>query len=197
MCTYSWRASRFIEHLYREKEIHKEQRHKHVIHKLVLSSSFFGLGQITTISSLYHFLYIVPFIALVHDVYIFAEHFKVHRVGAFLRYLSVPPACYEEIAWEKYARSHPEKRAYWASFAYTFLITAFSGISLYSAKPITGFIQDKQFIYWLILCALATIAVFGFSLKLRIQIRDIEEELGKKKEEEEKEKAKKETGGNR
>ena len=68
----------FLQHLYKEKETHKEHRHKHVIYKLVLTGSFFGLGQFTRNPELMNlFLYIVPFIALVHDVYITGEHLKV------------------------------------------------------------------------------------------------------------------------
>jgi hypothetical protein len=81
-------SEEFLKRLYKEQELHKEHRHKHVIYKLVLSASFFGLGQFSTVSGVYHlFLYVVPFIALVHDLYIFAEDYKVKRVGFFFRKL--------------------------------------------------------------------------------------------------------------
>lgn len=75
------RNERFLEHLFKEKEIHKEHRHKHVIYKLILIGSFFGLGQFNHVSNMFHlFLYVVQIIALVHDLYIFAEDFKVKRM---------------------------------------------------------------------------------------------------------------------
>jgi hypothetical protein len=110
------RSSKFIEQLYHEKEIHKDHRHKHVLHKLILTGTFFGLGQVSTPTSLNHlFLYIVPFVALVHDAYIFAEHFKVHRIGLFLRILAKSGntnICSEENEWEEYLKIHMERYAY-------------------------------------------------------------------------------------
>jgi len=170
------RTKTFLSHLYREKEIHKEQRHKHVVHKLVLSGSFFGLSQLTSNPHLFHlFLYIVPFVALVHDSYIFAEHFKVHRVGIFLRKLECPPACKEELDWEKFAHSNPERNAKWASFTYTILVTTFSVLAIYYSDYKGAGVLADLFYYWVGLCVISTLAVFGFSINLRIKIRDIED----------------------
>ena len=169
-------AQGFLEHLHTEKFLHKEQRHKHVIHKLVLSGGFFGLGQLTNNANLFHlFLYIVPFISLIHDVYIFSEHFKVHRVGVFIRkVMACPPVSNEELAWEKFAQEHPEKNAKWASFAYTILITIFSALAVYYSDYVESGALAGLYYYWVFLCVFATLAVFGFSATLQNKIDKIE-----------------------
>jgi len=124
----------FLEHLYKEKEIHKEHRHKHVIYKLVLTGSFFGLGQFTRNTELLNlFLYIVPFIALVHDVYITGEHLKVQRVGNFINsFESIKKSyvCIEEVIWEKYLINHREKWSYKASLLYTTIVSVFCTVAI-------------------------------------------------------------------
>ena len=135
------RNETFLEHLYKEKEIHKEHRFRHVIFKMALTGSFFGLGHfppISTSESLPNFaslfLYVVPFIAFVHDFYIAAEHFKVQRVGLFIRNL-VPSdgssVCPEEVTWENFTKDRRETWAFKASLAYSFIISGFSALSLY------------------------------------------------------------------
>jgi hypothetical protein len=172
------RSKRFLEHLYAEKELHKEHRHKHVMQKLTLSSAFFGLGQFSGSTPLAHlFLYIVPFIALVHDVYIFAEHFKVHRTGIFVRKTKFSSVCKLERAWEDYANSHREVSAKRASFAYTILITLLSIASVYVLKVGTSPVHDLLFWAWVITCAIATLGVFGYSLRLQWKIRDMDSAL--------------------
>lgn len=129
------RNEAFLQHLYKEKEIHKEHRQKHVLYKLILTGSFFGLGQFARGSDLYNlFLYVVPFIAMVHDIYISGEHFKVQRVGMFLKNfegIDNSPLCPEELLWEKYLERHRETWAYKASIFYSTLITAFSATAIY------------------------------------------------------------------
>lgn len=170
----SSRTSRFIEHLYQEKEFHKEHRHKHVIYKLVLSTTFFGLGHIKGNAQLFQlFLYVVPFIALVHDVYIFAEHFKVHRVGLFIRRLgSEPdiPVCKEELDWEEYVKEHREKYAVVASLAYTVCITVFSAAAIYLSGFDDTTITKEYFVLWsgVVFSCIAMVFVFAWYLRIKI-----------------------------
>lgn len=166
--------------MYNEKELHKDQRHKHVIYKLILSSSFFGVGQFTADPFLFHlFLYIVPFIALVHDVYIFAEHYKVQRVGVFIRNLKSPWICKEEKEWKELAHEHPEKRAKWTSFGYTWMLILFSAIAVYVKDVQPQNMPSELFYIWLCLSGAATLGVFGFSVDLKNRINDIEKQVKK------------------
>jgi hypothetical protein len=191
----------FLEHLYKEKEIHKEHRHKHVMHKLVLSSTFFGLGQFSGmagVSSL--FLYVVPLIALVHDLYIFAEDYKVKRVGFFLRQLRQQVeglACPEEILWEqKWLRKHRERWAYWASFTYTLIITVFAAVAIFafdysaSLHPQPIAFAPSQIVFtwhpmllvyllWLLICAVATVEVFFHGRSMRTDVKKMKLRLKK------------------
>lgn len=178
------RSERFLEHLFKEKELHKEHRHKHVIYKLILTGSFFGLGQFNNVSNTFHlFLYVVPIIALVHDTYIFAEDFKVKRVGFFFRKLKkkfpTSPICREEIFWEKdYLNNHREKWAYIASLFYTIIITLFSAVAVYKFD-FREYESRQIYLYllWLLFCACLIVLVFFYAKALKKKIIQIEIEL--------------------
>jgi len=171
------RSYSFLTSLYREKEIHKEHRHKHVIQKLLLTSLFFGFGQLVKDNSLiFLLLYAVPLIAVVHDVYIFAEHDKIRRVGDFIKVLGRErntSICPEEISWEEYATNHREKRALIGSLAYTLIISAFSAAAILKLNPSEKY--DWFFQAWGIVVVLAIIAVFVkgyFEIKFQIKRRN-------------------------
>jgi len=169
----SSRSDNFLESLYREKEIHKEHRHKHVIQKLLLTSSFFGLGQFVRETSLLSLLlYAVPLIAVVHDIYIFAEHEKIRRVGDFIKDLGSKGStsvCPEEIAWENFATDHREKRALVGSLAYTLIISAFSAAAIVKFNP--SVIRDSFFLAWIVVVVLAVIVVFAKGyIEIKVQI---------------------------
>lgn len=146
------RKKMFVQQLYEEKNLHKEHRHKHVIYKLILTGSFFGIGQVERSTA--YFLFIVPFIALVHDIYITSEHFKVQRIGAFIRNLDIEdsPICIEEKVWERYLENHRETWAYRASLLYTLCITIFCVIRIINLKDFT---DPKLIIPWAIVCGIA------------------------------------------
>ena len=141
----------------------------------MFSSTFFGLGQFVNVSSLLNlFLYIVPFIALIHDVYIFAEDFKVKRVGLFLRKyedVSESPICKEEIDWEKYVKRHREKWAYRGSFAYTILVSIFSAVAILILDK-NVFVYPFMIVYivWFLLCVTGVVVVFKYARALREKV---------------------------
>lgn len=82
------RAKKFLEQLYNEKEIHKEHRHKHLLYKLSFVLAIFGFGSLgLKIDILKPLIYLVPFVALCHDIYIFSEDYKVKRIGYFIKLL--------------------------------------------------------------------------------------------------------------
>lgn len=189
------RSDDFFVNLYKEKEIHKEHRHKHVIYKLILSSSFFGLGQLGVASTTYNlFLYVVPLIALVHDLYIFAEDYKVKRVGFFIQFLKTKPdcpACQEEYLWEEeWLSEHREIHAYEASFAYTVILTVFAAVALFFAnysefwtlKIFTNFNEWWNakiliFLIWLSICVYSIRKVFKYGKSLDQQVIKMKEGL--------------------
>ena len=167
------RGEFFLQHLYKEKEIHKEHRHKHVVYKLVLTGSFFGLGQFTSSQNLFClFLYVVPFIALVHDVYIIGEHLKVQRVGQFIKHLSDikgDSVCLEEVIWEKYLVDNRETWAYKASLLYSLIISTFSAIAIHTIAP-----PDSEILYvsWLYMWLVLLVVVWARAAMLVLRKRD-------------------------
>lgn len=172
------RSKTFIQHLYKEKEIHKEHRHRHVIHKLFLTSSFFGLGQLSKSDEILNlFLYIVPIIAIVHDIYVFAEHEKIRRIGLFIRKfknVANSSICPEEIAWEEFAKNNREKWAVIGSLIYTCVITAFSALAI--ARLETQGANGTIFKSWLYLMILLIVIVFFRITSLKIKFENLEGE---------------------
>ena len=152
------RVKDFLKELYEEKRLHKEHRHKQVVMKFILTGSLYGISQLfrnfdVTFTWLANFLFIIPFIAYIIDIYICAEHFKVQRIGEFIKelaYKNNPNICAEEIEWEKYMSSHREGSAIVASLAYSLIITVFSIASLWHLK--NGDLNLVLFYSWIFLC---------------------------------------------
>jgi hypothetical protein len=153
----------FIEQLYKEKAIHKEHRHKHLMHKLVLSSTFFGLGQFDQQHRVFHlFLYVAPLIALIHDLYIIAEDHKVKRIGQFLRErLSKLAPCKLEKAWEEFVKAGREPWGAIASMVYTLLLTGFTAAAVFIMDFQSGQTSILFFIIWIVVCVALNIFVFA------------------------------------
>ncbi len=82
-------SEKFLGDLYEEKLRHKGHRKELVLQKLVIVVGLFGIGtiKIPTVD-LTNLLYCVPFVAMACDMYIFAEDFKVKRVGLFVQRIS-------------------------------------------------------------------------------------------------------------
>lgn len=109
----------FLAQLRQEVLLHKEKRATFVLSKLATTALLFVLGavQVDGIENRW-LLYALPFVALVFDVYISVEDFRVKRVGAFLRaYTGVPRG---ERDWERFVSQHRAQGA----LATTFLVTA-------------------------------------------------------------------------
>ncbi|CAG0960147.1 hypothetical protein [Geobacter sp.] len=172
------RCEAFLQNLYREKEIHKEHRHKHVICKLTLTSAFFGLGNFTQTGAIFSmFLYVVPMIALVHDIYIIGEHIKVQRVGVFILCfagLQNGPVCPEEIVWEKFLAGYRETWSYKASLLYSGLISSFSAIAIYlTDKNLVLGVYRTWIALWVVFMLLVLLRAAQMELKIgRIGGRD-------------------------
>ena len=156
------RSELFIENLYREKEIHKEHRHKHVMQKFLLTSLFFGLGQLVKTNYLFDLiLYAVPLIAVIHDIFIFSEHEKVHRIAEFIKKLGDEKCkfiCDEEIKWEKFVIKKRARQAMIGSLLYTLIISLLSAMAIY--KIDANALNEMLFIFWSIIIFIAIILVF-------------------------------------
>lgn len=119
----------FLEYLHQEKLKHKEHRQKHLVQKLIISGLLFSAGPLFAQPEFAFFIFLcVPILCIVQDVYIFSEHYKVARIGHFLRHdasvAAAAPgpltACMQ--AWEIYVEAKREKCAVYASYLYTLVI---------------------------------------------------------------------------
>lgn len=168
------RKTDFLKNLYEEKLKHKEHRHVFVMQKLLFIIGLFGLGALeikiggppsesglTLKTSI--LLYLIPFVAAAYDVYIFAEDFKVKRIGLFVRITQID-ACQDEIQWERWVSSHREEMAEKASKLLTFLALLASTSLIYFGvlNPEPGCLKfyypDGPFWIWL---AISGVFVFG------------------------------------
>ena len=195
------RGKKFLEQLYDEKEMHKEHRHKHLLYKLSFVTALFGLGTLgIEMWDLRPLIYLVPFVALCHDIYIFAEDYKVKRIGLFIKSLGkgyfdkIPPYINQdylsseikenlsqiEVFWEEWLKSHREKWAYMASFIITVLAT------LSSAMIIIADLFKKYdciklliFCVWILIVIIGIILIFIYCRSLRKEVKEFDEVLRK------------------
>jgi hypothetical protein len=154
------RNAAFLESLYEEKLRHKDHRHTFVVQKLLFIIGLFGLGVLEIKGGGEHnilfnngfLLYLVPFVALAYDVYIFAEDFKVKRVGLFVRTRAKMTGV-DEMAWEKWVSSHREGMAERASKALTWIAFITSIILIFLLRSTDPFNWGNSVFYfiWLIL----------------------------------------------
>ena len=123
----------FLQYIHNEKLTHKEHRHKHVIQKLLISGAILSIGQLVENPNLAFFvILLLPLICLVHDIYIFAEHFKVRRIGCFLLNELKEEELPEDSLikrWEKYVSQKREVFAVWGSLVYTVLLAIVAAVS--------------------------------------------------------------------
>jgi hypothetical protein len=137
------RAEKFIDQLYKEKEIHKEHRQKLLINKLIFVTSLIGFGSLgVKFDNLRNFLFLIPFVCICFDIYIFSEDFKVKRIGYFIISIKIgyyeklsffqnqlfnteiqQAICYLEAYWEKWLERFREPWASKASFIISLVAT--------------------------------------------------------------------------
>jgi hypothetical protein len=130
------RARKFLEQLYNEKELHKQHRHGYVVQKLTFVTALFGLGSLAVRGTeLTPLLFLVPVVALCFDIYIFAEDYKVKRIGAFIKEVKKVRVgdCVSDIEyeWELYASRYREPFAWRASLITTVAVYIASGAVLW------------------------------------------------------------------
>ena len=78
-------SAKFREQLRAEQQMHKDHRFKYVIYKLSFVTALFSIGSLGLENeTLISLVYLVPIVAVCYDIYIFAEDYKVKRIGVFL-----------------------------------------------------------------------------------------------------------------
>jgi hypothetical protein len=115
----------FMKYLYEEKNIHKGHRFSLVQRKLFFIGTLLGFGSLSILrdDSYINFsilVYLVPFMAIAYDIFIFAEDYKVKRVGAFLRN-KCKNTCQDEKKWESFVYNNREPLAVFGTVFLTIL----------------------------------------------------------------------------
>ena len=163
------RPEKFLGSLYDEKLKHKEYRNTFVIHKLLFTIGLFGLGSTSVSNSnlnLGFLLYFVPFVALAYDVYIFAEDYKVKRVGVFVRY-GCSAKCEDEKHWEQWVEKNREPLAAFASLVLTLIAFVASAFIIFYSRAM----DPRFFKVWLAAAIAITTAVSLYALKLKNKLK--------------------------
>ncbi len=185
------RCEQFLERLYSEKELHKTHRHKHVIFKLTFVTSLFAIGSLGIKNpTLLPLLYLVPFIALCHDLFIFAENYKVKRIGIFILWAreksnlnNADKECISslEVLWEEWVKNYREPWAYRSSLALTLIVSAGSAIILFADfHREFSMLELLVFVVWsiLLIAGCATVFVRARALMRKVT-KSYEEALAK------------------
>ena len=162
------RTGEVLKSLYEEKMKHKDHRLTLVVQKLTFTAALLGVGSLNLVTdkiSLYHVLYLVPFVTLAFDLYIFAEDYKVKRIGRFLLD-EFKTDCEVEALWEKWVAHHREPLAAFASLLVTLAALGSSIIIL----VLVGTIRSI-FWYWLVVSVAATALIFFYARHIQKQLK--------------------------
>ncbi|MBN2002618.1 MAG: tyrosine-type recombinase/integrase [Anaerolineae bacterium] len=163
----------FLKSLREEVIHHKEKRATFVLQKLLFVTALFGVGTIEpdwiNTPDFHWLLYSLPFISLVFDVYIFAEDYKIKRIGTFTRIYRYASSC--ERDWERFINQHREPKAVFASFVLTIIVILASVLVLLIKRA--GRISSLEMIgglAWIIIVIILTLQVFRYYRRLPQQL---------------------------
>lgn len=151
----------FLRSLREEVLHHKERRADFVVRKLGFTVGLFGAGFLGgSTLDLHGLFYAIPFVALAYDVYIWAEDYKVKRVGQFLRMTRYASQC--ETEWERFVTMRREPLAALASFGLTVMAVVASSCVVYiKASP------SSSVRWWFALTGLCSVLVFVYHRLLK------------------------------
>jgi len=148
----------------------------------------FGVGSLGLENNILKTLiYLVPIVALCYDVYIFAEDYKVKRIGIFLLDIKKEPEVDEktkgtisnlEVTWQEWLKKYRETGAYKASLIITVIATIGSSLIL-SIDIFKAFSWHRLFllVFWLLSIVILTIIVFYYGRSLKRKATAMVEEL--------------------
>ncbi len=152
-----------------EITVERRLRHDLIMRKFAFLTAFVGTGTVKLISKsdnfidLHSLLFLVPFVAIAFDIYIFVEDYRIKRAGEFIKRLKKVPELDSndklEILWERFVSKKPNKGSAYAFFVVTIIYTVASLLMLVNFKHE----------WWILLCWF----VFAMFLELFILIRHI------------------------
>jgi hypothetical protein len=127
------------EKLREEIETCRKLRHGLIMRKLTFLTTFAGLGSLAHLplpgepaeSRLIYLLYLVPFIAVAFDIYIFLEDYRIKRAGEFLKRLVKVKDLRYEALWEHWVEKNPNTTSTYAFLFVTSIFMAASSVLLY------------------------------------------------------------------
>ena len=155
----------------------KKLRHDLIMRKFAFLTAFMGAGAINLLSKAQTtvdfgmLLFLIPFVAIAFDLYIFVEDYRIKRAGEFLKRLERDPGITQqqrlECIWEYFVAKNPNKGSTFAFFLVT-IIYAFASLLL--------LVRLKY--EWRLLSIWFVIALVfeGFILICHIKLRDKLEE---------------------
>lgn len=159
----------FLKSLRDEKLKHKEHRMSLVLQKLSYTVGLFGLGSISVPNfQLETILYLIPYVALGYDMYIFAEDYKVKRIGEFLKQECQKTASVVELDWEKWVHLHREPLAARASFILSILVVFASSIAIFLKIS-----NHTVWYFWFPVTLVASGGVFLYAQQLKQNLRNM------------------------
>ncbi|GAK56769.1 hypothetical protein U27_03733 [Candidatus Vecturithrix granuli] len=154
----------------------RKLRHDLIMRKFAFLTAFMGTGAISIVSSAQAslnfslLLFLVPFVAIAFDFYIFVEDYRIKRAGEFLKRLQNLPDISEnqkiEGIWEEFVAENPDRGATFA-FSVVTLIYAVSSLLLLIALKYTWWILT----IWFIVAVLCEGAILLRHLTLREKLR--------------------------
>lgn len=154
-------VERLIKSLQEEKLQSQQRRSTYNMRKLIFVGSLFALGSIKVPLeiNLSFVLYIVPFISICFDLYIWGEDYGIKRIGGFIReHLKDEP----EAVWEDWVGKRRDPFATFAVPLLTLLVVVACAGILWEKKA-----NQYFFIIWIFLNLLAIIYLFCYSQRLR------------------------------
>lgn len=144
----------------------QERRGKLLTLKLTFISSFFGIGAFGEFSSMNipvgadYIFYVIPFIALIFDLYLMGEDYGIKRAGNFLK--TYPTTSKAEKKWEIFVEEGKRDRfSTWAYRSSSMLIVGFCIYVLRHSWP------EPFFIVWLVFCGLSIGLQFYYKYYLK------------------------------
>jgi hypothetical protein len=122
----------------------RKLRHDLIMRKFAFLTAFMGTGAINLLSKpqtfidLHLLLFLVPFVAIAFDIYIFLEDYRIKRAGEFIKRLKEIPeldaSSSLESVWEEFVSANPNKGSTYAFFGVTILYTVASLMLLATFK---------------------------------------------------------------
>lgn len=129
------------------------RRHTIILRKLSFAVALLGLGSVSLPEAQFaDILYLVPLVALVFDVYILVEDYRIKRIAEFLRQHAPTSAAIEK-RWEDWVRCHPNRLAPFAAPLVTQIMLFGAALVLWPAAKHEG-------LYWLWLLIITAVNAF-------------------------------------